>query len=119
MNSLSRAVLVKFSLLLFAFWLRVYDLTGEGLWLDEASSANFVQRNFAAMLTVTANNPHPPLYYTPTQPRLWLVLLSSAPLPGDQKQLTGDVAQQWEPPQRFAGLEIYRLAPRGDTFTSP
>jgi hypothetical protein len=64
MNSLRRAHLVKFSLLLFAFWLRVYDLTGEGLWLDEASSANFVQRDFADMLTVSANDPHPPLYYT-------------------------------------------------------
>lgn len=43
--------------------LRVYELDGDSLWLDEASSIKYSKESPAGIIEETAKDVHPPLYY--------------------------------------------------------
>ena len=56
-----KELLVLFPLFFGAF-LRVYELGSESVWLDEAASIFFAQRDIHSLMAWTYE-PHPPLYY--------------------------------------------------------
>ncbi|HEV2121494.1 MAG TPA: glycosyltransferase family 39 protein, partial [Chloroflexota bacterium] len=51
------------AILLGAFWLRVYRLTGQSFWSDEGATAFMTRRGAADILAASASDIHPPLYY--------------------------------------------------------
>jgi len=49
------------AILLISFFLRVYDLGNESLWLDEGGSIHFANLNLSQIFSAQENNPA--LYY--------------------------------------------------------
>jgi uncharacterized membrane protein len=43
--------------------LRIYELDGDSLWLDEASSVKFSHDSLSGIIETTGKDVHPPLYY--------------------------------------------------------
>ncbi len=69
-----RAALVAVTLL--AYLLRVLRLEWQPLWWDEGYSVFFATESLAEMLSLTAQDIHPPLYYALL--RFWILLFDSA-----------------------------------------
>ena len=57
-----RKELLIFFPLIFGAFLRVYELSSESIWLDEAVSIFFAQKDINSLMVWTYE-PHPPLYY--------------------------------------------------------
>jgi 4-amino-4-deoxy-L-arabinose transferase-like glycosyltransferase len=62
MSRLNRLLLL-IGLLLFGFWLRLYQLDGQSLWWDEGISLHLATSSFAEIVANRVTNIHPPLYF--------------------------------------------------------
>ncbi len=58
-----RQIILMLLLLLFAILLRIYDLSGESLWLDEAISIRRSKLSLIEIVFELITNVHPPLYF--------------------------------------------------------
>jgi mannosyltransferase len=50
------------AILILAFLLRIYDLSGESIWLDEGRSVSVARMSIPALITENSQDNHPPLY---------------------------------------------------------
>lgn len=55
--------LLLFSILLLGFFLRVYNISGESVWLDEGYSIRIAKLEISQIVEESANDVHPPFYY--------------------------------------------------------
>ena len=58
-------------ILALALLLRLWNLGGESVWIDEAYSIDLARHGFAAVIQGTAADQHPPLYYLLLHIWLW------------------------------------------------
>jgi len=60
---LNRSTILMFCVLTAGLFLRIYDLAGESLWLDEGTSIRRSQLSLINIVFELISNVHPPLYF--------------------------------------------------------
>jgi uncharacterized membrane protein len=60
---ISREGWILLAILGLSLFLRIYDLSGESLWLDESISLRLAHKGFSAIIKNRAANVHPPFYF--------------------------------------------------------
>ena len=60
---LTRDLLILMAILCLGLFLRVYNLGGESLWIDEHVTIRLAHKSFSAIIKNRAHNVHPPFYF--------------------------------------------------------
>jgi len=75
-NRLSKEGWFLLAIIALGILLRIYDLSGESMWLDETVSVRLAHKGFSAIVKNRAANFHPPLYFLLL--RIWVPLFGDS-----------------------------------------
>ena len=71
-----RDLYLLLAILCLGLFLRIYDLAGESMWLDESISLRLAHKGFSAIIKNRASNVHPPFYFVLL--RYWVALFGDS-----------------------------------------